>query len=40
MAVIILGYSMGFALVFQVLGEIDRGHAPSTDFPLNGIAVS
>ena len=27
------------ALVLHVLGEVDRGHAPSTDFPLDGVAV-
>ncbi len=30
---------MGFALVLEVLCEIDRGHAPSVDFPLDGIVV-
>ena len=30
---------MGFALVLKVLGEVDRGHAAGTDFPLDGVAV-
>ncbi len=27
------------AMVFQILGEVDRGHPTSTDLPLDGIAV-
>ncbi len=30
---------MGFTLVLEVLCEIDRGHAASAEFPLNGVAV-
>ncbi len=30
---------MGFALVLEILGTVHRSHAPSADFPLNGIAV-
>ncbi len=30
---------MGFALVLEVLCEIDRGHAASAEFFLDGVAV-
>ncbi len=31
--------SMGFALVLQILGEVDRGHSTRANLFLDGIAV-
>ena len=30
---------MGFALVLEVLGQVDRGHAAGAKFSFDGIAV-